>query len=114
MTNYDQYITGKLSQNERPMKPESRLIYCCACAVERPCGSCYASPGMTLLGYFAAKAMQGLLANPSGPIQANGMNGWNWCNCTEEQVVEMVFGIAETMLAESTKRLAAEKSKIAT
>ena len=54
--------------------------------------------GMTLRDYFAAKAMQGLLANPGGPIQANGMSGWNWCNCTVESVADFAWHIADAML----------------
>lgn len=54
--------------------------------------------GMTLRDYFAARMMQGLLANPGGPIQANGMNGWNWCNCSPEDVVCFAYSIADTML----------------
>jgi len=55
-------------------------------------------PGMTLRDYFAAKAVQGLLANPGGPIQANGMSGWNWCNCTVESVADFAWHIADAML----------------
>lgn len=54
--------------------------------------------GMTLRDYFAAKAMQGLLANPGGPIQENGMSGWNWCNCTVESVADFAWHIADAML----------------
>lgn len=54
--------------------------------------------GMTLRDYFAAKVMQGMLANPGGPIQANGLNGWNLCNCTVEDVAELAWHIADAML----------------
>ena len=54
--------------------------------------------GMTLRDYFAAKAMQGLLANPSGAIQQNGMSGWGWCNCTVDDVAEFAWHIADAML----------------
>lgn len=47
---------------------------------------------------LAAKVMQGLLANPCGPIQANGMSGWNWCNCTLEDVADLAWHIADAML----------------
>lgn len=52
----------------------------------------------TLRDLLAAKAIQGLLANPSGPIQANGMCGWSWCNCTVEQVADLAWSIADHML----------------
>lgn len=54
--------------------------------------------GMTLRDYFAAKAIQGLLANPCGPVQANGMSGWNWCNCTVEDVADFAWHVADAML----------------
>lgn len=56
------------------------------------------APGMPLRDFFAAKVMQGLLANPGGPIQANGMSGWNWCNCTVEDVADFAWHIADAML----------------
>ncbi|WP_322997910.1 hypothetical protein [Castellaniella sp.] len=55
--------------------------------------------GMSLRDYFAAKAMQGLLANPGGPIQANGMNGWSLTNCTGADVATMAYAMADAMLA---------------
>jgi hypothetical protein len=54
--------------------------------------------GASLRDYFAAKAIQGLLANPGGPIQANGMSGWDWCNCAAEDVAALAWHIADTML----------------
>lgn len=61
----------------------------------KDCGS----EGMSLRDYFAAKAMQGLLANPGGPIQANGMNGWSLTNCTGADVAMMAYAMADAMLA---------------
>lgn len=54
--------------------------------------------GMSLRDYFAAKAMQGLLANPGGPIQVNPMSGWGWCNCNVEDVAEFAWHVADAML----------------
>ena len=54
--------------------------------------------GMTLRDYFAAKAMQGLLANPGGAIQQNGMSRRGWCNCTVDSVAELAWHIADAML----------------
>ena len=54
--------------------------------------------GVTVRDYFAAKAMQGLLANSGGPIQANGMSGWSWCNCSPEDAVNLAYSIADAML----------------
>lgn len=54
--------------------------------------------GMALRDYFAAKSIQGLLANPGGLIQTNGMNGWNWCNCSPEDAVNLAYSIADAML----------------
>lgn len=63
-----------------------------------PRGMAVGGEGMTLRDWFAAKAMQGLLANSGGPIQANGMNGWNWCNCSPEDAVNLAYSIADAML----------------
>ena len=54
--------------------------------------------GLTKREHFAAMAMQGLLANPGGPIQANGMSGWNLCNCTADQVGEFAKDLADALL----------------
>lgn len=54
--------------------------------------------GVSMRDYFSAKAIQGLLANPGGPIQANGMSGWDWCNCSSEDVAYLAYSIADAML----------------
>ena len=55
--------------------------------------------GMSLRDWFAGKALEGLLANPGGPIQANGMSGWGWTNCDQKNVADAAWGIADDMLA---------------
>jgi hypothetical protein len=55
--------------------------------------------GMSLRDYFAAKAMQGLLANPGGPIQCNSRSGWGYCNTTADLLVSDVYALADAMLA---------------
>ena len=60
-------------------------------------------PGMTLRDYFAAKALQGLLANAGGPIQANGMSGWGFCNSTVQHAAKFAYEWADAMLAERAK-----------
>lgn len=57
-----------------------------------------AFPG-SLRDYFAGKALEGLLSNPGGPVQANPINGWSWCNYTTENVVSEIWHIADAMLA---------------
>ena len=57
--------------------------------------------GMTLRDYFAAKAMAGLLANPGGPIQDNTQCGWDFVNCTDEDVAGLCYRIADAMLKAS-------------
>lgn len=54
--------------------------------------------GTPLLDYFAAKAMQGLLSNPGGPVQTNNMNGWAFTNCTADDVADLAYAMAEKML----------------
>lgn len=59
--------------------------------------------GMSLREYYIATLMQGLLANPAGPIQSNGASGWGWCNCSPEDVVNLVCSLADTMLTQREK-----------
>jgi len=60
-------------------------------------------PGMTLRDWFAGQALKGLMSNPGGPIQANGVNGWGYVNCTPEQVAQICGEQADAMLAERSK-----------
>jgi len=55
--------------------------------------------GMSLRDWFAGKAMEGLLSNPGGPIQANGMSGWSFTNCRDNDVASLVWVIADAMIA---------------
>lgn len=52
----------------------------------------------SLRDYFAAKALQGLFANPGGPFQANGMSGWALCNCTVDDIAAETYRLADAML----------------
>lgn len=54
--------------------------------------------GLTKREEFAKAAMAGLLANSGGPIQANGMSGWNFCNCDSKQVAEWAVDLADALL----------------
>lgn len=54
--------------------------------------------GMTLRDYFAAKALQGLCANPGGPFQANDMNGWAIVNCELDDIAAESYKLADAML----------------
>ena len=55
---------------------------------------------VSLRDQFAMAALQGIMANPSGPIQSNGMNGWGWCNCSPSDVTNLVYSMADAMLKE--------------
>ena len=63
--------------------------------------------GLSIRDWLAGMALQGLLANPGGPIQANGMTGWGFTNCTPDQVAQQAIGMTEVTLA----MLAARKEK---
>ncbi len=54
--------------------------------------------GMALRDYFAAKALQGLTANPGGPIQANDRSGWDMVNCDANNVATLAYAMADAML----------------
>lgn len=56
--------------------------------------------GMTLRQYAAIKAMQGLLANSGGPIQANGRTGWGLVNCTPQNIAVAAVDLADALLLE--------------
>ena len=68
--------------------------------VHHPSGQIqFGSSGMSLRNWFAGQALAGMLANPGGPIQANGMSGWSFCNCDIEGVVRLSLVVADAMLA---------------
>lgn len=58
----------------------------------------YPIEGMTLRDYFAAKALQGLCANPGGPFQANSMSGWAIVNCELDDIAKESYKLADAML----------------
>jgi hypothetical protein len=58
--------------------------------------------GLSVRDVFAKAALSGLLANPSGPIQASTQCGWSLCNCTEDQVAEYAYELADAMLRART------------
>jgi hypothetical protein len=60
---------------------------------------CRDSKGLTKRELIAAMALQGLLANPCGPIQRSEMAGWSFCNCTEDDVTATALRMADLILA---------------
>lgn len=54
--------------------------------------------GMSLRDYFAAKALQGLCANPGAAFQANARTGWGFVNCDGTEVAALAYTMAEAML----------------
>lgn len=61
------------------------------------------APGMSLRDYFAAKALQGLLANPN-VVVADSNCGWSLCNTDHS-------GLAKEALAQADAMLAAREAK---
>lgn len=55
------------------------------------------SEGMTLRDYYAAKALQGLCANPA-VFAHNGMCGWALVNCDNDQLAHTCVELADAML----------------
>jgi len=55
--------------------------------------------GMSLRDWYRGQALAGLCANPGGPFQANGINGWNLVNCTAGDVAMWCTELADAMLA---------------
>lgn len=57
--------------------------------------------GLTKRELFAAMCLQGILANPGGPVQASSHSGWrSTTNCSREQVVMEASLYADALLAE--------------
>ena len=57
-----------------------------------------AQGGMTMLDYFAAAALQGLLASPRLPADGEA------AGVTDESIAKLAYYTAEAMLAERNKR----------
>lgn len=57
----------------------------------------------TLREHFAGLAMQGLLSNPGGVIQASNQSGFDWCNCNDAQMAQLATACADALLAELDK-----------
>lgn len=57
---------------------------------------------------FALAALQGLLANPGGPVQVNDQHGFNLVNCTHADVARLAYRFADAMAAEQRRRADAE------
>lgn len=55
--------------------------------------------GVSLRAYFAAKIMQGLLANPGGPIQACPRSGWSLCNISMPRLADEAVGMADELIS---------------
>lgn len=51
-----------------------------------------------LRAHVAATVLGGLLSNPGGPIQANGMNGWGFCNCSQSDVIQESIEISDELI----------------
>ena len=54
--------------------------------------------GMALRDYFAAKVVQGLLANSSGPVQDNSRSGWGFVNCEIQDIANLSYELADSMI----------------
>lgn len=54
--------------------------------------------GLTKREAFAMAVMQGLMANPGGPVQSNGMSGWSIVNCTPDNIAGLAIEMADALL----------------
>lgn len=62
-----------------------------------------ATAGLTKREMFAMHAMQGILSNSGGVIQANSMSGTGWCNCDASGFAQWSLECADSLLAELEK-----------
>jgi len=60
-------------------------------------------PGLSVRAEIASRIMAGLLANPCGPIQANGINGWSFVNCDPVDVSKLAISLADDLITELNK-----------
>lgn len=67
-----------------------------------PCCVGYGS-GLTKREMFAMHAMQGILSNSGGVIQANPMSGTDWCNYDASGLAKWSLECADALLAELEK-----------
>ena len=61
------------------------------------------SKGLTKREMFAMHAMQGILSNSGGVIQANSRSGTGWCNCDASGLAQWSLECADALLAELEK-----------
>jgi hypothetical protein len=61
------------------------------------------SDGITKREHFAAMAMQGLLSNSGGAVQANSMSGTGFCNTDEVGLAQWSLACADALLKELEK-----------
>jgi hypothetical protein len=54
--------------------------------------------GLTKREEFAARAMQGILSNSGGVIQANNMTGTGWCNSNAQDLANLAVECADALL----------------
>lgn len=55
--------------------------------------------GLTKRELIAAMALQGLLSNPGGPVQASSVRGWRPCtNCTYAEVAQEAAAFTDALL----------------
>lgn len=59
--------------------------------------------GLTKREMFAMHAMQGILSNSGGVIQANSMSGTGWCNYDANGLAELSLECADALLSELEK-----------
>lgn len=55
------------------------------------------APGLTIRAHFAAMFLQGMVANPS-IIGANARCGWDYVNCTPENVAQAALAQADALI----------------
>lgn len=61
------------------------------------------SKGLTKREMIAMHAMQGILSNSGGVIQANSRSGTGWCNCDASGLAQWSVECADALLEELSK-----------
>lgn len=88
----------KLSNSDLPAMPNSNPE-----TYPTPCAINYGA-GLTKREMFAMHAMQGILSNSGGVIQANSRSGTGWCNCDASGLAQWSVECADALLEELSEQ----------
>lgn len=63
-----------------------------------PAAGLHFALGLSKREQYASMALQGLLANPGGPVQASSQAGWGYANCDHAFVAREAVALADALI----------------